>query len=243
MNINGRPALRVGDPGMHAACCGPNMWNAKLGSATVFINGKPAHRLNDMVQHCGGMGKLIEGSGDVLIGGPPSASGGSGGGGGGTGDGSAGETSGAGTAGASVESGTAVAGGSGAAPRDGATRSGTDGAAGDSDAVDHGSPPENAVGGEKEPDGWVHVRVLDVFGDPLPNAAVYVRHGDAIVGTGTTDENGDLHVDGLPPAGSYEIEVVHEEVVHGQERPAGEPLPEEDLLAELQNDDIEEFGC
>lgn len=67
--VNGRPALRVGDPGIHAACCGPNMWSAKSGSGTVKINGKGAHRMGDADQHCGGMGKLIEGSADVNVGG------------------------------------------------------------------------------------------------------------------------------------------------------------------------------
>ena len=67
--VNGRPALRVDDKGMHAACCGSNMWTATHGSGTVFINGKPAFRTNDATQHCGGSGKLIEGSPDVVVGG------------------------------------------------------------------------------------------------------------------------------------------------------------------------------
>ena len=69
VNVNGRPALRVGDPGMHAACCGPNTWQANAGSGTVKINGKAAHRLGDAVQHCGGNGQLVEGSSDVIVGG------------------------------------------------------------------------------------------------------------------------------------------------------------------------------
>lgn len=67
--INGKPALRLNDPGIHAACCGPNQWTATAGSGTVVINGKPAHRMGDMTTHCGGVGQLIEGSGDVIIGG------------------------------------------------------------------------------------------------------------------------------------------------------------------------------
>jgi uncharacterized Zn-binding protein involved in type VI secretion len=67
--INSRPAVRVDDVGLHAACCGPNMWTAKEGSATVFINHKKAHRLDDADQHCGGNGKMIQGSPDVIIGG------------------------------------------------------------------------------------------------------------------------------------------------------------------------------
>ena len=67
--VNGRPAVRKGDAGIHSACCGPNTWNANAGSGTVKINGKPAHRQGDATKHCGGMGKTIEGSGDVIVGG------------------------------------------------------------------------------------------------------------------------------------------------------------------------------
>ena len=67
--VNNRPALRQGDPGIHSPCCGPNSWTAAAGSATVLINNMPAHRMGDQVQHCGGSGKLIEGSADVIVGG------------------------------------------------------------------------------------------------------------------------------------------------------------------------------
>jgi len=60
---------RVGDPGIHAACCGPNTWTAASGSGTVKINGKGAHRMGDADSHCGGSGKMIEGSGNVFSGG------------------------------------------------------------------------------------------------------------------------------------------------------------------------------
>jgi uncharacterized Zn-binding protein involved in type VI secretion len=66
--INGMPALRKDDLGLHAVCCGPNMWQANAGSGTVFINGKAAHRNGDATKHCGGQGKLIQGSADVNIG-------------------------------------------------------------------------------------------------------------------------------------------------------------------------------
>lgn len=66
--VNKRPALRVGDPGIHAACCGPNIWQAKIGSQTVFIDGQSAHRQGDQTKHCGGLGKLIEGSPNVMVG-------------------------------------------------------------------------------------------------------------------------------------------------------------------------------
>ena len=67
--VNKRPALRQDDVGIHAVCCGGNMWKAQQGSGTVFINGKAAFRQNDPTQHCGGDGQLIEGSTDVLVGG------------------------------------------------------------------------------------------------------------------------------------------------------------------------------
>jgi len=66
--VNKLPALRVGDTGMHAVCCGPNTWTAAQGSTTVFINGKAAHRQGDPDTHCGGSGKLIAGSPNVVTG-------------------------------------------------------------------------------------------------------------------------------------------------------------------------------
>lgn len=67
--VNFRPALRMTDQGIHVACCGPNMWVATKGSGTVLINNLGAHRMGDQDQHCGGIGQLIEGSTDVLVGG------------------------------------------------------------------------------------------------------------------------------------------------------------------------------
>jgi len=66
--VNNMPALRVTDTGIHAACCGPNIWMAMEGSETVMINNLPAHRLMDEDMHCGGMGMMIEGSEDVFVG-------------------------------------------------------------------------------------------------------------------------------------------------------------------------------
>lgn len=67
--VNKKPALRVDDKGIHTACCGSNTWTAVTGSSTVFINGKAAHRMGDLSSHCGGMGLLIEGSPNVIVGG------------------------------------------------------------------------------------------------------------------------------------------------------------------------------
>jgi len=69
VHINNLPALRVSDSGMHAACCGPNRWTATGGTPRVLINRLPAHRMNDQTSHCGGTGKLIEGSPNVMFGG------------------------------------------------------------------------------------------------------------------------------------------------------------------------------
>ncbi len=69
VNVNGLAALRApGDPGIHAACCGPNAWDTAMGSGKVYINGMAAHRLGDMTTHCGGVGTLISGSGNVNVG-------------------------------------------------------------------------------------------------------------------------------------------------------------------------------
>jgi len=68
VEINTCAALRVGDSGVHSACCGANTWKAVTGAPGVFINGKAAHRLGDRDQHCGGMGQLVEGSPNVFIG-------------------------------------------------------------------------------------------------------------------------------------------------------------------------------
>lgn len=65
VNINALPALRLGDQGVHAACCGPQTWQPVVGSMNVNVNGKPLVRLGDMTAHCGGVGQLISGSPDV----------------------------------------------------------------------------------------------------------------------------------------------------------------------------------
>ena len=69
VKVNKLPALRVTDSGVHAPCCGPNTWTAQAGSATVFINSLKAHRLGDSDTHCGGVGRMIGGSPNVITGG------------------------------------------------------------------------------------------------------------------------------------------------------------------------------
>jgi len=69
--INGMPAFRQGDNGIHAACCGPNTFKSAMGSSSVMVNGKPAVRMGDSTSHCGGMGSgsMTVGSPNVMTGG------------------------------------------------------------------------------------------------------------------------------------------------------------------------------
>src|SRR5262245_15696662 len=67
--VNKRPGTRVTDRGIHCCCCGPNTWVASAGSSTVMINNLKAHRLGDKDDHCGGVGQMIEGSPNVIVGG------------------------------------------------------------------------------------------------------------------------------------------------------------------------------
>lgn len=66
--INGKLAVRKGDSGIHMLCCGSNTWKAAGGSHTVIINGKPAFRRKDKTMHCGGVGKAITASDNVIVG-------------------------------------------------------------------------------------------------------------------------------------------------------------------------------
>ena len=68
--INGKPAVREQNEGIHAICCGPNTFRVWRGSETVFIEGYAAARKGDETYHCGyATGTIIEGSSDVFIGG------------------------------------------------------------------------------------------------------------------------------------------------------------------------------
>lgn len=66
VNINGKPALRIEDIGLHMSCCGSNVWKVMKASGQVFINGSQMVRKGDPTQHCGGNGKMIEASGNVV---------------------------------------------------------------------------------------------------------------------------------------------------------------------------------
>ena len=60
--IDGLPVARKGDPGIHAACCGPNTYTIEGSSGSVYVNGIAAARKDDKTIHCGGEGKIITGS-------------------------------------------------------------------------------------------------------------------------------------------------------------------------------------
>jgi len=56
--LDSLPVATVGDQGIHAACCGPNMYTIKTGDPRVLINGKPAAWEHSEVTHCGGSGYM-----------------------------------------------------------------------------------------------------------------------------------------------------------------------------------------
>ena len=65
--INGRKAVRLGDLGLHSACCGPNIFTHIQASTNVFVNSKGLVKLGDKTRHCGGIGAVIEASQNVLV--------------------------------------------------------------------------------------------------------------------------------------------------------------------------------
>lgn len=180
VNVNHRPALRVGDRGIHAACCGPNMWTAQQGSNTVFINGQPAHRMGDMNIHCGGVGKLIQGSANVLVGDN------TGGGGGGTGGGGGGGNGGGGGAGAS--------GGSGSGGDACAT------AAQQSAAAPPAAAPPSPAQPVKEPElSFVALRLVDDQGAPLAGERYRIETAAGRVIEGYVGSDGMARIEALEP--------------------------------------------
>ena len=57
--VNGKPAARVGDRGIHAICCGPNSYEIVGGDSEVLINGRAAAKIGSMTRHCGGTGQIV----------------------------------------------------------------------------------------------------------------------------------------------------------------------------------------
>jgi len=192
VNVNRRPALRVDDPGLHTACCGANTWTATKGSATVFINGKSAHRMGDQTRHCGGMGQLVEGSPNVIVG---ESSSGSGGGG----------TAAAGTAGA-------ARGSEGSQQSEAASRSTAD-ARSNPNGLPQSAPvasrleaPMTTPAATASDDHWTETRIVDPQGNPITGITLRLRRPDGSVAAASTDNDGIARWDRLP-AGDYSVEL------------------------------------
>lgn len=186
VNVNKRPALRVDDPGIHMACCGTNTWTATRGSLTVFINGKGAHRLGDQNRHCGGMGLLIEGSPNVIVG-ETAGSGGGGSGGGGSSAGGDSNASGGGPGSAAASGGSARAGGGGAGANPGS-----------------GTAPANTRDTPIEPDE-IEIRVIDAQRAQLGGIAYELTMPDGSVRTGTAGPDGLIKLTQLTQRGDCKI--------------------------------------
>lgn len=180
VNVNRRPALRVDDPGVHAACCGTNTWTATKGSATVFINGKAAHRMGDQNRHCGGMGELVEGSPNVIVGDSGGGSGGSASRGGGG--------AGAGTAAAAVAAAASVRGGAGPSARPG-----------DQSAPGRAyAPAATSSAPAVNPRlTFIELSLVDSDGQPVEGVKYRVTGSDGTVFTGRLDARGGARVDGI----------------------------------------------
>jgi hypothetical protein len=187
------------------------------GSMTVFINGKPAVRMGDQTRHCGGIGAMIEGSPNVIVGGPPGmgSSGGAGGGGGG-GSGGGGAGGGATSSARSAATGGGGAGGSGGGGGSGSSARGSSSAAGAGSAAAAGSAAGRGPAGAApaaNDDGNVHVVAADLKtpgGQPLGlERVVLVKKatGEQVAGPETTDARGHIAFVVDDP-GDYEIRVV-----------------------------------
>jgi len=196
VKCNQRPALRVGDPGIHMACCGTNTWEAKTGASTVFINGKAAYRMADASKHCGTMGKLIEGSPNVIVedgdgggGGAGAAGGGAGAGGGGSGGG------GGGAAGGDMSSADYPA------PDNGSDNTSSNGNGnGNGNGDDNTATPAPVDDTPANPDE-IRVTVLDAVGKPLKDVYYELDLPDGSTKSGVSDETGLIHLTGLTQKG------------------------------------------
>src|SRR5262249_52826699 len=148
----------------------------------VFINGKGAHRMGDQNRHCGGMGQLVEGSPNVIVG----ESGGGPGSGGAAGSRrnsvavGAGGGSGGGARGAGSGSGSGADGG-------GRSGGGTSGGAG---RTGPGTPGDNPpVTRTIEPDA-IEVQVVDVRGQPCRDVDFALTMPDGTRKAGFTASDG-----------------------------------------------------
>ena len=67
--VEGMNPMRIGDMGVHAACCGPNAWVVGSGSGTVYVMNIGVARIGDITIHCGGVGALVSGAARTQAGG------------------------------------------------------------------------------------------------------------------------------------------------------------------------------
>jgi hypothetical protein len=206
VNVNKRPALRVDDTGIHAACCGLNTWTAQKGAPTVFINGKAAFRMNDVGRACGGVTKLIEGSSNVIIG-DDAGSGGASGRPAGPGGASQGQGQGGGaTAGATTG---ATAGSGSGSDAHGSTAGG--GATGAATAADGSAPPpgpgapEDQKPDETPDEKQIEVQLVNVRGEPQRNVRFDVTLPDGTVRSGTSGADGYIRISGIAQSGQANL--------------------------------------
>ena len=182
VKIDGMPAATVNSTSTntpsHIPQGGPfqkpptNQGKVMMGSATVFINGKPAARMGDM-ETCNDpadlpVGKIIVPFSTVLIGGPPSVAG-------------------------SAASGSGGGGGGGAAGADAGARSGTgaSGAAGGETTTDssEGQEPEKS---------FVEFEVLDRVGEPKSDLKFELVLPGGEIKKGSLDSSGKVREDSIP---------------------------------------------
>jgi uncharacterized Zn-binding protein involved in type VI secretion len=194
VNVNRRPALRVDDPGIHAGCCGANTWTAAAGSATVFINGKGAHRMGDQTRHCGGMGQLAEGSPNVIVGESGAAAGSR------AAPRAASDRTSASTN-AWVAGVTGAGGAAGAPSEQAAARASTNaGAATNSSASTNARVDTSGDGiarAKPSKDDWIEIRLVDDTGKPVSGAHFRLVAPDGSVSKSITGQDGVARLDGI----------------------------------------------
>jgi hypothetical protein len=202
VNVNRRPALRVDDPGVHAACCGANTWTATRGSTTVFINGKGAHRIGDQNRHCGGIGQLVEGSPNVIV----AESNGGGGGGSTSAGGSSGPVRNAGPS-QRNESTSRSASGPAAEARSDSNRPPSPAPPGASDLEVPGSATTRSEvhSAEITDEHQVEVQLVNVRGEPQGGVRFELTLPSGEVKTGTSAADGYIRISGLQQVGEAKL--------------------------------------
>jgi hypothetical protein len=234
--VNNLPALRVDDPGVHAVCCNTNTWTALYGSTTVFFNGKGAYRKDDTSKHCGGMGQLIEGSPNVMTGGPMGGPSGGGGGGAGPGGGEGGGK--AGGKGGSGGGGTDPGGNGSKTDPGGGKGGGGEEPGGGKGGVDPGGGGEQPGQAEPEKTGALDVEVLDPEGAAVPQVAVNLSGQSSA--DGTTDASGHSQFPSLP-VGSYLIAATHDDFQDGNSSAEVTTSPSSVTITLTPKDDWSKF--